>query len=117
MKKIYLVRHGETIENKNNIMIGNSTEKGIGNLTEKGIEQATLLSEYLKSFSIDLIYSSTLKRAVDTAKIINKRIKTNIVLNTYLDERDLGDLIGITREGFEKIWSKQKNKVESFQIF
>lgn len=62
--KIILIRHGQTIANRDGIWEGH----GEGELTEKGIEQAKKLGEFLKNEKIDYAYSSDLKRAKDTVK-------------------------------------------------
>lgn len=51
-------RHGETIENANNCLVGRLNTS----LTEKGINQAKQVSEYFKDKNIDLIVSSPLDR-------------------------------------------------------
>lgn len=78
--KLIIVRHGETIENKEKIFQGQSH----GTLSELGIEQAKKLALRLKDEKFDAIYSSDLGRAVNTAKEILK-YHPNLKLN--LDKR------------------------------
>jgi alpha-ribazole phosphatase len=66
--RIYLIRHGQTVWNKENRVQGNRDVE----LNETGLKQAELTSEYLKNRAIDLFYCSDLTRAVRTAKIINR---------------------------------------------
>ncbi|MBL7051934.1 MAG: histidine phosphatase family protein [Nanoarchaeota archaeon] len=66
--KIYLVRHGESEANKNNITQGQLDSP----LTEKGIEQAKALANRLKNTKLDLAFSSDLQRASKTAEEILK---------------------------------------------
>lgn len=61
--KLILVRHGETIENQMGICQGQMD----GTLSEIGLYQAKRVAEHLKTEQIDAIYSSDLKRAIDTA--------------------------------------------------
>ncbi len=89
--KLILTRHGETIENQKKIMQGHLP----GHLSKRGIEQAKKLALRLKHKKIDVIYSSDLKRASDTAKEIaryHKKIPINFVQE--LRETDLGSLTG-----------------------
>jgi len=65
---IYLVRHGETEWNKLQLWQGNSDIP----LNEKGKEQAMALAKRFENHDIEAIYSSTLSRAFETAKIISK---------------------------------------------
>jgi len=64
--KLVVVRHGETIENAKDIVMGQHD----GTLSEKGIEQAKTAAEELKTENLDQAWSSDLKRCVDTARYI-----------------------------------------------
>ncbi len=66
--KLIITRHGETEENRTGIVQGHLP----GQLSESGIEQAQKLALRLKGEKIDVIYSSDLDRASDTAKEIAK---------------------------------------------
>jgi alpha-ribazole phosphatase len=66
MKKIYLVRHGETDWNRQMRFQG---QRDIP-LNENGKNQARLLSEYLSTKNFTAIFASPLSRAWETAKII-----------------------------------------------
>jgi broad specificity phosphatase PhoE len=66
MAELILVRHGETVWNVEKIYRGRTDVK----LDEVGIEQAELLGKYLSNWELEAIYSSPLKRALDTANII-----------------------------------------------
>lgn len=68
--KVIFVRHGEAEGNYEKVFHGNFDS----GLTEKGRLQAEKAAERLEAESIDIIYSSPLKRAYDTAKhIANKK--------------------------------------------
>ncbi|WP_334329555.1 histidine phosphatase family protein [Companilactobacillus sp. HBUAS59699] len=64
--KVYFVRHGLTMFNKMDKMQGWSDTP----LTDEGISVLKRTGDYLKNTHFDAIYSSDLKRAVDTANII-----------------------------------------------
>ena len=74
MKKLILIRHGESEWNKLNLFTGWTDV----DLTEKGVEEAHKAGKYLKDegFQFEKAYTSYLKRAVKT-------------LNVVLDEMDL----------------------------
>jgi probable phosphoglycerate mutase len=63
---IYLVRHGQTAWNREEIFRGRTDVP----LDETGLKQAELAGEYLKEVKIDAIYSSPLSRALETAEKI-----------------------------------------------
>lgn len=67
MGRIYLVRHGETEWNKQQRSQGCSNDIP---LSEEGMIQAKAISERLKNKKIDIICSSKLQRAQQTAKQI-----------------------------------------------
>ncbi len=67
MNTLYLVRHGE---NRANITKEFSHTKVDYPLTEKGVLQARQTAEYFKDRRVDEVYSSPLRRALETAEII-----------------------------------------------
>ena len=87
---LYLVRHGETVDNANQTMQGQTQ----GELNERGILQAQELSEEWKDREIDVIVSSDLKRAIDTAAIVAAPHGLEVVKTPLLRERDWGDFTG-----------------------
>jgi len=88
--RLIVVRHGETIENSKNISMG---QRG-GNLSPKGTEQAKKLAERFKNRKFDAIYSSDLKRAVNTAHEILKYHPLKLNLDKRLRERFFGEQQG-----------------------
>lgn len=65
MKKIYIIRHGETEFNKLNIVQGSGVDT---NLNETGINQGKMFYEKYKNIPFDKIYTSTLKRTQQTVQ-------------------------------------------------
>ena len=64
-------------------------------LAKEGQEQALLAGQKAKNLNIDLVVSSTQRRAYDTAKIMAKQIDypiKKIMVNSLLVERDFGEL-------------------------
>lgn len=88
MTKLYLVRHGETVDNVNRIMQGQTH----GKLTDKGREQARELADVMAGNDIDVFVSSDLQRALDTCSIIAGDRK--VFITELLRERDWGDFTG-----------------------
>ncbi|CAN5288116.1 alpha-ribazole phosphatase [soil metagenome] len=66
---IYLVRHGESEGNASG-----TTQTSEMSLSKKGRIQAKALAKRLKNIKIDIIYSSHIQRAKETAEIISKEI-------------------------------------------
>ena len=64
--RVYIVRHGETEDNKQKIIQGQLDTI----LNSEGEQQADLVAKALKDIPFDVAYSSNLKRATDTAKRI-----------------------------------------------
>ena len=89
--RLVIVRHGETTENADRIIQGQT----FGELSRLGREQAKLLSLRLKDEKFDIIYASDLKRVVETAKEIAKyHIETPLKLDARIRERSYGELEG-----------------------
>lgn len=90
MTTLYLVRHGETIDNVRQIMQGQTQ----GELTENGILQAKQVRDQLSDENFEAIISSDLKRSVDTARIIAEPHGLEVVQTPLLRERDWGGFTG-----------------------
>lgn len=87
---LYLVRHGETVDNARQLMQGQTQ----GELNENGVLQAKALSEQWRNRVIDAVISSDLKRAVDTAAVIAAPHGLEVMTTSLLRERDWGDFTG-----------------------
>ncbi len=104
MYTIYIVRHGETDNNKKRVLQGRSDLP----LNEVGIKQAEKVKEYFaeKDVQFDKVYSSPLIRAIKTAQIItgstqvgsdatdNSADAVPFVLDDHLLEMDYGPYEG-----------------------
>ena len=90
MTTIYLVRHGETVDNARQIMQGQTQ----GELNEKGREQARQVAERLATENFDAVVASDLHRAIQTAEIIAAPHGLTVVTTPLLRERDWGSFTG-----------------------
>jgi broad specificity phosphatase PhoE len=92
--ELYILRHGETQWNLEKRFQGHQDSP----LTENGRKQAVQLAEILSSLHFDLLVSSDLGRAIETAKILNEVLHiSTFITDTLLRERDFGLLHGLTR--------------------
>ena len=90
--QITLIRHGQDERNK---LGGWSDNK----LTDEGIKEVVILSKEL-SEKYDLIISSDLPRAFETAKIISEYLRLELILDPELRETNNGLLKNLTLEEF-----------------
>jgi broad specificity phosphatase PhoE len=100
---IHLIRHGETDWNATNRYQGSSDIP----LNDTGRDQAVALAETMRGESWDLIVSSPLSRAMDTAKAVAGAIgipEDDIVPDKRAQERSYGDAEGLTLSEREKVW-------------
>ena len=81
--KIFITRHGQTEWNA----LGRLQGRKDIELNEVGKEQALTTGEKIKDEKIDIIITSPLKRARETAEIINKQFNVEIVEDDRLMER------------------------------
>lgn len=88
---IYIVRHGQTARNKAKLLQGRSDIP----LNESGIVQAEAAAEWFQNQEnrVDVVYSSPLKRAVETAKIIAPNVP--LLIEDRLIEMDYGPYEGM----------------------
>jgi phosphoserine phosphatase len=92
MTTIILVRHGDTDWNVEEIFRGRADIE----LNETGIKQARLLAKHFESVPIEAVYSSPLKRAWETAKIIAGFRNIDITLCQELIDFDYGEWQGLS---------------------
>lgn len=93
MSYLVLVRHGESTWNKEGLWTG---LKNVS-LSQKGEEEAVLAGANIKNIKFNIGFTSVLKRAFDTIKIIKTVIDQNelpVIENKALNERDYGDFTG-----------------------
>ena len=90
MTILYLVRHGETIDNANQIMQGQTQ----GELNDNGIRQAMEFSRKWEDKPLDVVIASDLKRSIDTARIIAEPHHLEVLTTPLLRERDWGSFTG-----------------------
>lgn len=90
MSSFFVARHGQDEDNANGILNGRRDRP----LTEEGRRQARVLASLLTRSNIELVVTSPLVRAFETATIISEHIKVPVRVNTLLIERDFGILTG-----------------------
>lgn len=103
MKRLLLVRHGETFDNR----IGRIQGHRHGELTPEGIAQARALAARIASEKVDVILSSDLARASDTANILAGRHFPTPLLQPELRERCYGMFDGRMNVEFYAYTSQQ----------
>lgn len=105
--KIYLIRHGETEWNVKKVMQGSVDIP----LNYNGKEQAEIMSEKLVDKKIDIIISSTLIRARETAEIIAEKLQLYVSFDDRIIERNYGEFEGKSKLliDYESFWSFSKN--------
>lgn len=91
--KIFMVRHGQTDSNAAKRIMGQRVDES---LNEEGRRQSEELAKGIAGMAFDVIFSSPLKRAAETAAILGRERKVQIVHRDELKERDFGSLSGMT---------------------
>jgi len=102
MTKLILTRHGQSIWNAENRFTGWVDV----DLSDKGIDEAEKSGQIIKdlNISIDISYTSYLKRAIKTLTTILKKNNLELKFNTawQLNERHYGSLTGLNKEETKK---------------
>jgi broad specificity phosphatase PhoE len=105
--QLILIRHGETLWNKEGRVQGTSDVE----LSNAGIKQAKLLALSLKDHPLEAIHASPLKRACQTAEIINEFHRLDIQLHRGLMEMDQGDFEGFS---FKELMTGKKEFLQKW---
>lgn len=90
MTTLYLVRHGETVANKAQVLQGQTP----GELNETGRKQARQVCKLMADAHIDAFVASDLRRAMQTCGIIAAPHHLPVVTTPLLRERDWGSFTG-----------------------
>lgn len=116
MTKIYLVRHAEAMGNVEEFFQGQTDCE----LSEKGKKQLELLAERFRDIPIEAIYSSPLKRTIDTAEAINKYHNLTIIRDDGLIEINGGVWEGKPWADLPKLYPVEhdlwQNKMQDFYV-
>jgi 2,3-bisphosphoglycerate-dependent phosphoglycerate mutase len=103
--RMLLARHAETAAPDR----FHGAESDIG-LSEFGARQAGRLAEYLSTQGAAAVYSSAMRRAVDTAKLIAEACKVEPIPIAALHERRIGPLSGLSREEGWAMYAASKTR-------
>lgn len=106
MKKIYLIRHGQTAANNGKMFQGSMDYP----LDALGLSQAQQMATYFQDIPLDAIYSSTMTRAKMTAAAL--ATSKNMAYRTEYDlrEANFGDWEGISFAEIQRRWPKEMEK-------
>jgi len=112
MRKLVLIRHGESEWNKLNLFTG-WTDVG---LSEKGNEEAREAGKLLKenNYQFDIVYTSFLKRAIKTMWIILEEMGLEWlpVRKTWrLNERHYGALQGLNKQNTAQKYGEEQVRI------
>lgn len=100
MLRLYIIRHGKTLFNEKHLIQGWCDAP----LTKEGIDQAKALNKGLMNIPFEACFSSSLLRAVITAKEIIKDRNIPLYINDNLMEFNYGHLEGDNEEKLESIY-------------
>lgn len=100
----YCVRHGESTHNAEGRLQGQSNVPG---LSELGQRQAQAAAEVLAAYPVEAIYSSPLRRALETADIISRRIGLPVQTDPRLQEIDVGLFQDQRRSDVERLYPRE----------
>ena len=106
MPKLVLVRHGQSLWNAENRFTGWVDVP----LTAQGEAEAARAGELLRGMSLDVAYTSALKRAANTLEIVLRTIPLAlpIISDKALNERDYGDLAGLNKDDMRRKYGEEQ---------
>ena len=97
--RILTIRHGQTVYNLEKRYAGSIDIP----LNEKGIEDAENASFRLKDYDFDIVITSTLKRAIQTAELLIAGRNIPVIHNKLCNERNYGKMQGLNYSEVEEI--------------
>jgi alpha-ribazole phosphatase len=100
---IYLLRHGQTEENKKGTYYGNLDVS----LNEVGIGQGNKAKEFFNEIKLDKVYISDKKRTLEMATLVLGQGKIEVIQDNRISETNFGDFEGKTYEEIQKFYPKE----------
>lgn len=117
--KLVMIRHGESIWNKENLFTGWTDV----DLSENGRNEAILAGKLLKKngYSFDVCYTSYLKRAIHTANYVLEQLDEEwipVIKTWKLNERHYGALQGLNKSETAEKYGEEQVKIwrRSFDV-
>ena len=98
MVKLILVRHALTVDNQKSRLSGHIDSS----ISEEGREQIDKITNYLKDFDIDKIYTTTSSRTKDTVKKLSELKSIEII-----EKESFGDFEGLTFDEIKDKYPKE----------
>lgn len=93
-----MIRHGEIPANRKKIYAGKSAE----GLSEHGKQQAHNIARLIKNYNVDILYSSPVRRAVQTAELIGVEISKKVHIADDFAEMELGPWEGLSEKDISR---------------
>jgi broad specificity phosphatase PhoE len=109
MAKLILARHGETEWNVEKVFRGRADVS----LNEVGIRQAELLGKHLCNWELEAIYSSPVKRALDTANIVARYMEVAVCIAEGLTDFDFGEWQSLSEQEVKRLYPAILNDWQS----
>lgn len=106
MPILILLRHGQSTYNLENRFTGDVDV----DLSQLGEQEARSAGMLLKDYTIDIAFTSVLKRAINTLTIVLRELDKNvpIIQTKALNERDYGDLQGLNKTETERRYGEEQ---------
>jgi isoleucyl-tRNA synthetase len=106
----FILRHGEALSNKKDILITKIPEKISSPLTKRGEKEVREAVKKLKNKKIDLIFSSDFERTKQTAEIVAKELGLKVIYDKRLREINVGIFDGKKLKDWEEFFENYKEK-------
>lgn len=103
---IYLLRHGETESNNKKVYYGKLDVE----LNQRGKAQSEAAGSKLKGIKFNKVYTSTMKRAVQTAQVAVKNKECEFIKDERINETNLGVFEGKNYEENQRDYPEEWKK-------
>lgn len=100
---IYLLRHGQTEENRRGTYYGNLDIS----LNAIGISQGNKAKEFFNDIELDKVFVSDKKRTSEMAKLVLGQAEIQIIQDNRINETNFGDFEGKTYEEIKNIYPEE----------
>ena len=114
VEKVYLLRHGHVDNGSEKRYLGRTDIP----LDAKGIEQAKALHTYFKTISLDAVFTSPLKRCLQTTEIVCEERRLHYETVEAFSEIDMGDWENVPmaqiKSAYPELYAQRGEDIEYF---
>jgi alpha-ribazole phosphatase len=105
MTRFFLIRHGNTIDEETKKVYKGRIDIP---LSQRGISRMERAAEFMSSYPVDAVYTSTLSRSIDSGRIVASKQDGDIMIEPAFDEVSFGVWEGLSFDEIKERYPREQ---------